>query len=152
MKKLSFLLSLSLEEKIWLVTLLAGSQLARLALFLFPLRVFRPLLGTHYRNETVNISVDTALKAKAHRMGSLMQMTGNREILETKCLPQAITIKRLLNRYDIPAVFYLGATLDAASDARILSGLVSPTAGSFLVDGVDISPEHKFSWRQSTAH
>lgn len=55
---------------------------------------------------------------KARCIGKLMESVSRNVPWECKCLAEAICVKWLLNRYQIPAVFYLGARINAAPNSN----------------------------------
>lgn len=113
------LISLPLEEKTWLVVLTIGSLLTKLMLRILSLNSFRRILGVHENNTEPVIPVTAEQLVKARRIGQLMHMISNKTVWESKCLPQALCVKWLLNWYQIPAVFYLGASMQANAASRL---------------------------------
>ena len=138
MKMFRVLLALPMEEKAWVVLLFLASLLAKSALLVLPLRYFFPLLGSHHRNDRITVAVAPETISRARRMGSLMQQISGKAIWETRCLPQAISVKWLLNRYRIPAVFYLGARIDADSGERMKAHAWVQVDDTVIVGG----PQH----------
>jgi len=106
-----YIASLPWEEKGWLVVFFIGSIISWFAIRLVPMRKMASMMGDHLSNRTVCMLANKAQTTKATRMGQLMISVANNTPWKCQCLAQALCIKWLLNRYNIPSVFYLGALL-----------------------------------------
>jgi len=115
---LVYIVRLPCEQKLWLLVFTTGSFLVWLALKIIPLRKLSNLFGHHIENRKVcMLATDSQIKT-ARRMGQLMSMVGNKVPWPSKCLGEAICIKWLLNRYNIPSVLYLGAKISGSLQAH----------------------------------
>lgn len=110
-------IALPAEKKVWLVVFVCGAFVASAAVLLLPIRRLIPLIGMPLENRRVSVIATEAQWRKARRMGNLMHAVGERIIRRSRCLVEALCVKWLLNRYGIPAVFHLGATLDKDIEA-----------------------------------
>jgi len=71
-------------------------------------------MGHQYmNNRLVSVLADEQQASKASRIGKLVESVSRNVPWECKCLSEAICVKWLLNRYQIPAVFYLGARINS---------------------------------------
>ncbi len=105
-------LGLPLERKAWLLAFLLGMPLAWIGVRVLPMRRLLPLVGAPLENRRVSVLATRAQWRKAKSMGKLMHAMGERMLPSSRCLVEALCVKWMLNRYNIPAVFYLGARLD----------------------------------------
>ncbi|MEQ9209715.1 MAG: lasso peptide biosynthesis B2 protein, partial [Pseudomonadales bacterium] len=86
------------------------------------------------------VLVNDEQAAMASRMGKLMYSVSKNVPWESKCLTDALCVKWLLDRYKIPAVFYLGARIN--NDKTSLEAMQAHawlSVGPFVVTG---APEH----------
>lgn len=111
-KNLRSALALPLERKAWLLAFLLGMPLAWIGVRVLPMRRLLPLVGAPLENRRVSVLATRTQWRKARSMGKLMHAMGERMLPSSRCLVEALCVKWMLNRYDIPAVFYLGARLD----------------------------------------
>lgn len=111
LETVKYIMELPLEKKGWLAIFVVGSILSWFAIRMMPMRKLSSFMGHHLNNRTLCIPVDKQDRLKAISMGRLMSMVGNNTPWECKCLSEALCVKWLLDRYDIPSVFYLGATI-----------------------------------------
>lgn len=115
------------EEKIWLISCCIGSLVALFAIHLIGISRLTRLLGKHKENLQLCTIADTEQCRKALRIGQLMEAISKRVPWRCLCLSEALCVKWLLNRLQIPAVFYLGAhlrnenlSLEAESHSKFL--------------------------------
>lgn len=98
-------------------------------------------MGDQYlQNRTLCVLVNDEQAAMASRMGKLMYSVSKNVPWESKCLTDALCVKWLLDRYKIPAVFYLGARINSdETSADAMQAHAWLAVGPYVVTG---APEH----------
>lgn len=113
-EKLKFIIQLPLERKLWLICCFIGSIVCWFAIRILSPKKLAASLGHQYlSNRQVSVLATDVQATKASRIGKLMESVSKNVPWECKCLSEAICVKWLLNRYQIPSVFYLGARLQS---------------------------------------
>ena len=101
-----------------MLVFLIGSLLCWFAIRISSSRNLAKTMGDQYlQNRTLCVLATEEQALTASRMGKLMHSVSKNVPWESKCLTDALCVKWLLNRYRIPAVFYLGAKIDSAGDS-----------------------------------
>ncbi|MFX4228799.1 MAG: lasso peptide biosynthesis B2 protein [Porticoccaceae bacterium] len=140
-EKISHLLKLPAERKLWLLVFFIGSLLSWFAIRISNSQTLASKMGDqHLQNRTLCVLVNDEQAAMASRMGKLMYSVSKNVPWESKCLTDALCVKWLLDRYKIPAVFYLGARIN--NDKTSLEAMQAHawlSVGPFVVTG---APEH----------
>ena len=107
-QKIKYVIALPPTQLAWVSALLVASFIIWLLLKVMPVRQFNALMGHHFMNRTLCILATPEETQKALRMGNLMDAIGKHTPWPCTCLCKALCVKWLLNRYQIPAVFYMG--------------------------------------------
>jgi len=110
--------SLPLEKKGWLVVFFVGSLFTKLLLKVISMPKLARLLGSHLDNRNVSMLATSQQIHTALDMGRLMSQVAKAVPWKTSCLPQALCVKWLLNRYGIPSAFYLGAAISSSEGMK----------------------------------
>jgi len=101
-----------------MLVFLIGSLLSWFAIRISSSRNLAKTMGDQYlQNRTLCVLATEEQALTASRMGKLMHSVSKNVPWESKCLTDALCVKWLLNRYRIPAVFYLGAKIDSTGDS-----------------------------------
>lgn len=134
-----------LERKYWLLSCVFGSFLCWFFIRLFSAKELASGMGHQYlSNRRVSVIATEEQARKASRIGKLMESVSRNVPWECKCLSEAICVKWLLNRYQIPAVFYLGARLndneETADGEPLLQAHAWIKVGPYTVIG---APTHR---------
>lgn len=141
-EKFSHIFRLPLESKLWLATFVIGSLLSWLAIRISSShKLARKMGAQHLQNRTLCVLANDEQCLKASRMGKLMYSVSKNVPWESKCLTDALCVKWLLDRYKIPAVFYLGAKIDNKNETSIdaMQAHAWLSVGPYVVTG---APEH----------
>lgn len=141
-EKIQHIIQLSWERKMWLVVFSLGSLLCWFAIRLASSRKLAGNMGHQYlQNRMLCVLTHEEQAATASRMGKLMHSVSNNVPWESKCLTEALCVKWLLNRYKIPAVFYLGARInsDNEHESDHMQAHAWLSVGPYVVSG---APEH----------
>jgi transglutaminase superfamily protein len=101
------------EHQLWVFICCIGSLVSLFAINLVPMKRIAQLMGTHLGNRQLSVIVSEAQLKKACQIGNVMFAVSKHVPWHCKCLSEALCVKWLLNRYDIPSVMYLGARIDA---------------------------------------
>ena len=96
-------------------------------------------MGDHLENRQLSVLVPPEQMRKAWDIGRLMSSVGKNVPWECKCLSEALCVKWLLNHYQIPSVFYLGAMLDPEAE-KGMKAHAWVTVGHYVVIG---GPVHR---------
>jgi hypothetical protein len=141
-EKIRHIIQLSWEGKLWLVAFFLGSLFCWFAIRLTSSRKLAGKMGNQYlQNRTLCVLASEEQATKASRMGKLMQSVSGNVPWESKCLTEALCVKWLLNRYQIPAVFYLGARInnEGGSSDDPMQAHAWLSVGPYIVTG---APQH----------
>lgn len=141
-QKISHIFQLPLERKLWLITFTIGSLLCWFAIRISSSHKLARRMGDqHLQNRTLCVLASNEQSAKAAHMGKLMYSVSKNVPWESKCLTDALCVKWLLDRYKIPAVFFLGAKIDDkdATSADAMQAHAWLSVGPYIVTG---APEH----------
>lgn len=128
-----------------MLVFLIGSLLSWFAIRISSSRNLARTMGDQYlQNRTLCVLATEEQALTASRMGKLMHSVSKNVPWESKCLTDALCVKWLLNRYRIPAVFYLGAkidnsTEDTGSSKNSMQAHAWVSVGPYVVTG---APEH----------
>ncbi|MEQ9023234.1 MAG: hypothetical protein RLN82_10830, partial [Pseudomonadales bacterium] len=99
-EKISHLLKLPAERKLWLLVFFIGSLLSWFAIRISNSQTLASKMGDqHLQNRTLCVLVNDEQAAMASRMGKLMYSVSKNVPCESKCLTDAICVKWLLDRY-----------------------------------------------------
>lgn len=101
------------EYQLWVSICFIGSLLSLIAIYLVPMKRLAKLMGTHLGNRQLSVIVSEAQLKKAYQIGKIMSAVSKHVPWQCKCLSEALCVKWLLNRYQIPSVMYLGARIDS---------------------------------------
>jgi hypothetical protein len=109
-------------------------------LTLMPATYYSPALGSLIEGEPSDppFPDDTAGAAEAAEIGHVVDVVGRSLPFRTLCLQQAIAVRRMLSRREIPAIVYLGIARDSADRAQAELGRAAHawvTVGSRVVSG-----------------
>ena len=121
---------------------LLGSILSWFAIRISSSRNLARAMGDQYlQNRTLCVLATEEQALTASRMGKLMYSVSKNVPWESKCLTDALCVKWLLNRYKIPAVFYLEARInsDDNSPNDPMQAHAWVSVGPYVVTG---APEH----------
>ncbi len=129
------------ERKLWILVFLIGSILSWFAIRISSSKKLAKTMGDQYlQNRTLCVLATEEQALIASRMGKLMYSVSKNVPWESKCLTDALCVKWLLNRYKIPAVFYLGAKInDDDNHKNPMQAHAWVSVGPYVVTG---APEH----------
>lgn len=99
------------EHQLWVAICFTGSLISFFAIHLFSMKRLAQLMGTHLENRQLSVVVSDTQQKKACQIGQIMSAVSRHTPWPCKCLSEALCVKWLLNRYNIPSVMYLGAKL-----------------------------------------
>ena len=136
-QKASYIIQLPLEEKAWLIAFFIGSLISRIAILALPMNKLTRFMGHHLENRMVCIPASQKNTLTAIKMGRLMNMVSNNVPWKCACLSEALCLKWLLNRYRIPYVLYLGATLTSTSATSIKAHAWVDVGEQTIIDNYD---------------
>lgn len=136
-QKASYIIQLPLEEKGWLIAFFIGSLIARIAIMVLPMNTLTRFMGHHLENRMVCIPANQKSTSSAIKMGRLMSLVSNNTPWKCACLSEALCLKWLLNRYRIPYVLYLGATLTSTSATSIKAHAWIDVGEQTIIDNYD---------------
>ena len=139
-EKITFALALPFEQKLWLLSFFLGSLICWFAVRMIPARKLAAKMGDQYlQHRQLSVITSEQQANSASKMGKLMASVSKNVPWESKCLTEALCVKWLLNRYQIPAVFYLGARLEPDTNTEKMAAHAWLSVGPYVVTG---APAH----------
>ena len=140
---------LTTQEKVWLLVFLIGSLVISLALRFISVQRILGFLGHPLENRTLMMLATKQQRALSVDMARVMGQVANNVPWPCECLVQAICVKWLLNRNNIPSVLYFGVRIDdpkslkahAWIDVQQDTVIGGPQHQSYKVISTFISPE-----------
>ena len=137
-RKVKKFFSATTEERTLFFRIFFMQLYVRIIIFLFPLRYYTKWLGEKDKELNKDIELDKRDKLKkilkAHRR-AIKYLPG-----KTKCLAQAITIKKILRKYGIETTLYLGVGKESKNNLVAHAWL---KCGESIITGAE--DMHKFA-------
>jgi hypothetical protein len=139
------------RDQIRLATAWSLLGFSRLLILLLPFRLVRRLLGEHGPPDatTPGIAVTATERARAERIGVIVQVAARHTPWKSECYPQALTARVLLGLRRIPHRVCFG--LRRENDALVAHAWVLAGTGAGAVpvvggDGSDYTEVGSYSW------
>ena len=138
-EKIVFVWRLPLKRKMWLAGALLGSIISLLIIYILPSRYIKHFLGHSLSNRQFFVLVTQEQRLVARQIASLVKTVAHKVPWPCECLAQALCVKWLLNRYNIPSVMHLGARFEE-QDSTVMKAHAWVNVGAYTVIG---GPQHR---------